>query len=297
VRRAATLISALVGVASATVTLLLAYTQWFPHATGDGKVAIGVLSGYVATLFVLLVWREWTYATKSRYAEILGLMNQSFLILQELTASTTATATEIRLKCTHVVTNLAKAFSLTTATNCSVCIKLIEVDQSLQRSEGLRPKVRTLCRNDDAEKRRREADAASVDHWLDQNSDFYELHKNAGTLLEHCFLANNLPSLRGYNNSSFELYGRPGGTLLLSRVLPTAVPWPLPYKSTIVVPISIRTGNEYQLSGYLCVDSKSRGAFSRRYDPEILAGFGECLYEVVRRYCNLIEAESNKEAQ
>lgn len=87
------------------------------------------------------------------------------------------------------------------------------------------------------------------------------------------------------------MYGGPGHKAPSPSLFSSwAHPWVLPYKSAIVVPIFPRIADEAngRLVGYLCMDSKSRGAFSRRYDPELLSGIGDCFYEVVRRYCNLV---------
>ena len=298
VRRVTNFVSALVSFAGGTTTLVLAYGRWYPQASRDGQTATIFLSLYVVALSLTLVWREWAYATKSRYAEILSSLEENFLILQKLVAEQTATVGQIEQGCIRLVTNLAKIFSLTTSTACSVCIKVIEGDPKVHQNESLRPKVRTLCRNDDAEKRRKLADISSVSHWVDQNTDFYNLHQNAGTPREYCFFSNNIPGLRGYRNSSFEVYGSPADSLILTKLFPPFASWPLPYKSTIVVPILPRAhdAQSQRLYGYLCVDSRSRGAFSRRYDPELLTGIAECLCAVVKRYCDLVEAKS-KEAK
>lgn len=278
---------------SAAVTLLLAYSQWIRHATPEGKTAIAFLAAYVGILFAVLIWREFVYSRKARYAEVLNSMNDSFMKLQELAVDGNASAAQIKETSAKVLTNLATAFSTITSTTCSACIKLLEGDPAAGQSEDVRVKVRTLCRSNNAEKRRARADSKKFKHWLDQNTDFFELHRRAGTPQEDCFFSNNLPRYPGYMNTSFEVYGGEGHkppppSLLLSWL--GLRPWVLPYKSAIVVPIFPRTANETdgRLVGYLCIDSKSRGAFSRRYDPELLTGIGDCLYEVVRRYCNLV---------
>lgn len=278
---------------SAAVTILLAYNQWIRHATPEGRTAIAFLAAYVGILFAVLIWRELVYSRKARYAEVLNSLNDSFLKLQAVVTSENASAAQIKETGTKVLTNIATAFSTITSTTCSACIKLLEGDPGVGQNEDVRLKVRTLCRSGNVEKRRERADSATFKHWLDQNTDFYELHKHAGTPQEDCFFSNNLPRYPAYMNTSFEVYGGEGykpppPSLLLSWL--SLRPWVLPYRSAIVVPIFPRTANEIEgkLVGYLCIDSKSRGAFSRRYDPELLSGIGDCLYEVVRRYCDLV---------
>jgi len=61
--------------------------------------------------------------------------------------------------------------------------------------------------------------------------------------------------------------------------------WPLPYKSTIVVPLTlmerqINNDEENTFIGTLCVDSLEKGVFDRGLDKIIL----QCLSEVIYIY-------------
>jgi len=129
----------------------------------------------------------------------------------------------------------------------------------------------------------------AVDLWIDQNTAFEEVLTAAGTPLK-CFFANYLPWLRGYKNSSFEVYGLPSELPLpmIGDVIRN-ITWTLPYRSTIVAPIipspQQATSQEHALSGYLCVDSRSLGVFRRRFDIDVVTGVANCLYDVVHRYC------------
>ncbi len=59
--------------------------------------------------------------------------------------------------------------------------------------------------------------------------------------------------------------------------------WPLPYKSTIVVPICpIEENTLAGLVGFLCVDSTRNLAFKKDYDVELLLGIAEGIYNTVR---------------
>ncbi len=173
---------------SAVVTLLLAYNQWIRHATPEGRTAIAFLAVYVGILFAVLIWREFVYSRKARYAEVLSSLNDSFLRLQSVVTNEDATAEQIKETSAKVLTNLATAFSTITSTTCSACIKLLEGDPGVGQNEDVRLKVRTLCRSSNVEKKRERADSANFKHWLDQNTDFYELHKHAGTPQEGLLL-------------------------------------------------------------------------------------------------------------
>ncbi len=287
-RRFGSFCTGLIGLAGSAATLVTAYGYWYPRASHDAKPAIIFLSSYTAALMIALVWREAVYSRKARYAEIVASFGQTFLAIQESALSSVASTNEINLGCKRIATHAAHVFSLTTGTECSVCIKVLEDDLSDESRIQVRPRVRTLCRDQNSEGKRDHADKSQGDHWLDQNTDFYELHRNAGGPKGRSFFSNNLPGYHGYNNSSFELYGRPHRGTLLINLFP-AMFWKLPYRSTIVVPVSSRQSdsNKTPLVGYVCVDSGSRGVFNRRYDPELLAGIAECLYPVLVRFCDL----------
>jgi hypothetical protein len=271
--------------ASAT-TILVAIQQWYPHATSDGKVAILVLAGYVSVITAATVFQEYRYARKARYAEALPYINRIFLEIEGVQLNAHASADEIERVLNIVVNQLAAAYSLVSGTKCSACVKNIENDPDTPVGSQIRPVVNTLCRDDSSPKRWISSD---VQHWLDQNTDFHTLHERAGTPEGTYFFENYLPLLRDYQNTSFHIYKsrNPWNTNLpiVADVFRNAF-WPLPYRSTIVVPIQPRpTPRERnRLIGYLCVDSRSLGAFRLRHDVELMTGVADCLYGVVRRY-------------
>ena len=135
-----------------------------------------------------------------------------------------------------------------------------------------------------------------LDHWIDQNSDFELIHRNRGKPKGRVFMSNHLPWIRGYKNSSMELYGfLPDIHVPVLADVVRSVRWPLPYKSTIVAPIGNTIGNDYNISGYLCVDSRSSGVFSQRYDVDIVIGIAQCMHRAIREYCVLATGD-RKEA-
>jgi hypothetical protein len=288
------------GLVASAVTLVMAYSYWYPSASRGAKPAILILFVLAAILLTVLIWREIVYSRKSRYSEVLGLLNDIHAILHDLANDLPTSTSQIKEACTRVSNLLAEAFSLITGTKCSVCVKVLEGDPLVGTNQPLRPKVKTLCRDDHSEKRRKLADSKSdVAHWIDQNTDFFVLHQQAGTPREDYFLSNHLPSYRGYVNTSFQVYGFANENLLLSKWLPMLFPWPLPYKSTVVLPIRCESFDAVRvpkLAGYLCVDSRSRGVFSRRYDPELLTGVADSLYPVLIRYRSLA-SEKQREAE
>ena len=93
-----------------------------------------------------------------------------------------------------------------------------------------------------------------------------------------------LPSVGGYENTSFKIYGGQPPNVRLPFV--RGWWWKLPYRSTIVAAIAPKPSqpNEYEIAGYLCVDSNSRGTFRKDIDVALVTGIADCLYEIVYRY-------------
>lgn len=105
--------------------------------------------------------------------------------------------------------------------------------------------------------------------------------------------------MRGYKNSSFQVYGLPFDVPVpMIADIVRNITWKLPYRSSIVAPITPSPQQaisaEHALSGYLCVDSRSLGAFRRRFDIDVVTGVANCLYHVVHRYC--VQAWNSNEA-
>jgi hypothetical protein len=283
----------LAGIA-AVLTILFAWHQCADVTSAAGRFVLVALLLLILGLLILIITREYRYARKSRYAEVVSSLNRIFFDIQAVARKTDVTSDEIRLTCISVVNTLASLLSLITATRCSVCIKVIE-GRPGHRDSAIRYKVVAFCRDNISATR---DSGQSVDHWIDQNTDFEDVLKAAGTPLA-CFFANYLPWMRGYKNSSFQVYGLPFDVPIpmLSDVVRN-ITWKLPYRSTIVAPITPSpqqaTSSEHALSGYLCVDSRSLGAFRRRFDVDVVTGVANCLYDVVHRYC--VQAWNTNEA-
>lgn len=277
------------GVVGSIASIYAVWAQWTGQYSPEAIFAITLFALFSVALLLLIVAQEYRYSRKARYAEALGHISRIVLLSSSL--NNNQTAEEIRHGCMKIVDTLESVLTLVTATRCSVCIKVIQSDPSTRAGAKIRPKVATLCRDSNSLKREKSSIAGNIDHWIDQNTDFEDLHKGAGTPRWY-FFSNYLPGRWDYKNSSFEIYGMPwnaGGIPIVSSVI-RDLKWTLPYKSTIVVPIVPETRVDEQnrgLSGYLCVDSRSRGAFSRRYDVDLMTGVADSLDQHIRRYAKL----------
>lgn len=274
----------LLSFASSIVTIAFAWLDLGKKTSAEGKLAIIVLAAFVVALFIFAVRQEYAYSRKARYAESLRYLGHAFARLQSL-ACEKSDISHIKSGCEAACNDLSAALTLISATHCSVCIKALKNADATAADTHL--EVVTLCRDTNSEVR--ETSTGGHVHFADQNTDFTHIHERLGTPTGH-FLSNFLPSIPGYQNSSFASYGRPAqiNWPIIGTIFRDAT-WPLPYKSTVVVPIStVRTEPKYgKLVGYLCVDSRSRGAFRRRYDVEVLFAVAGCLYDVLGQYWDL----------
>ena len=272
----------LLSVFASVVTLTLFFREQ-ESASTDAQLAIQLSFYFSMFLLALIIWREYTYARKARYAETIKDLAEISRSLQSAAAGD-PTRSEIRSACERSLNSLATILSLITATRCSACIKVIDAAEAAEGTD-VRPQVVTMCRDRGSGDSRKKL---TTEHWIDQNTDFEQLHENAGKPSGRAFFSNYLPGLRDYKNSSFKVYEKPTSfdVPVLSDVV-RHLTWTLPYKSTIVAAISgsqVELGDGSGLVGYLCVDSRSSGAFSRRYDVELVTGIADCLFDLIDRY-------------
>jgi hypothetical protein len=126
----------LVGLASSVLTILVTFQFWYPQAHPDGRVAIIALSSFIAIGGAGVVWQEFRYARKARYAEAFPYLKQIFYETSIHNPGTMGSPGDIEGICRMIVNRLASAFSLITGTKCSVCIKVL-VDSG--EAVGARP--------------------------------------------------------------------------------------------------------------------------------------------------------------
>jgi hypothetical protein len=117
--------------------------------------------------------------------------------------------------------------------------------------------------------------------YLDENSDFLAMFRNPDM---RCFLSNNLT--KSFRKQNYRNPGIPEGFDVDKD------PWPLVYRSTLVWPIRKRDSRsevnaQQHLLGFLCVDSRARGVFWRRYDFDTGAIVADALYVYMKRYFEL----------
>jgi len=192
----------------------------------------------------------------------------------------------------HSCNRLTEVFSLITGYKCSVSIKMIVEDSTNNNNNS----VFTLAR-DNRSSGRNAPDTSQQDHIkhsLLTNTDFNSIIVQEQKGISDFFIHNYLPFHKNYLNTSFEVYGHPKE---INKVFPMNLiqyivrwkNWPLPYKSTIVVPIKPR---KFEISGtralgFICVDSKKMGVFKTYYDKQLLYGFGDGIYNLIEKFLEI----------
>jgi len=259
------------------------------HGSPTAKHALYVLAGFCCCAIVALFIQQLRFERKQRIAESLELLRWAFLDLQELAAESSATAGHIRDVCTSVVNRLASALTRISRKDCAACVKLVENDPSLSDQASIDPLARTFCRDDSS--RDREQKTFAVKHWIEKNTDFRVLFDQLGTSAPDNFFCNNLPKLPVYLNTSI-----PESHVQRRSKFPPFdwyyrhKDWVLPYRSTVVFRIAklLEQKNAQSLSivGFLCVDSKTTGTFSKD-DVSLIRSIADCLYRPICRYSQL----------
>jgi len=273
----------IIGVSSGIATLIGFQLKLVPKLISETQLAVLFIGFFSLYFFIAHVATRAKWERKIRYAESLNYLNLGFEEIHFLNrCEEDINKEQVILSFETLCTFLASVYSLLTNTQCSACIKI------LKSSSKYRVTFETLCRDKSIRRERRIADNKSkelrIAHTLQDNTAFSTAaHSEKGF-----FLSNKLPLLGGYKNTSFELYDEKPylGLNPFFRIKH----WPLPYKSTIVVPITPLkfTKNKSDIIGFLCVDSPKLGVFRKEYDVDILHGVADGIYNTLIRFKNLL---------
>lgn len=190
-----------------------------------------------------------------------------------------------------VLNQISSCFTLVTGKACRVCLKELRSDLTLTTPFRCSRSQKTQPANDEQQ------------HRLDQNTDFYNLwHAIEGCI--RFYYSNDLPydyRIRKYENSSFEKQGLPKVRSVLGFSWISY--WPLPYRSTLVLPIrylksfkpppvgSTKPTPGWNFWGFLCVDCNSRRVFHDRLSPELGLAFADLLWVVFEKLRETLEKE------
>lgn len=247
----------------------------------ETQLAVLFIGFFAFYFFVAHILTRAKWERKSRYADALSRLNRGFEEIHYLNrCEATISKEQVITSFQKLCDSLVEVFTLLTNSPCSACIKIFKASS---------PNVlvfETLCRDKSVSRERTLNDIRSkeqnISHALDKNTAFSKaFHSN-----KRYFLSNRLPFLDGYDNTSFNLYGRPKGLNPITRMRY----WPLPYKSAIVVPITPAkiTSTNSDLIGFLCIDSPKMGVFRAEYDVDIMVGVADGIYNTLKRFKDIL---------
>jgi hypothetical protein len=249
-----------------------------------GYILAGALCLMLTVTWTLLIWREYAYSRKARFAEAMADVHGAFHALRDACfALRTQQSEDTILTClAESLRKLAAAFSLITGVHCRVCLKDVYCPDPNRRPMTRALQIRTVCRSEYTRSYDEKED------WVTDNTDFEELLRHPDT---RYFICNNLPELKGYKNSHW-----------------TSETWDradFPYVSTIVWPVRKRlqgsapqvtpVGEKQECLGFLCVDSKGRGTFSERFDVWLGAAYSDALHGFWRQWKNMTDEPEDRE--
>lgn len=274
-------------IVAAIVTILLFWEQISKSVGGDARLAIFLITALFLWHFFENLYLKVRWGRERKYAQALAYVSDGFSEVHNLGRQQAVSIEAVKRACERLCDSLAKTFSLITGTKCNASIKILIEDVDENNHSKLR--AVTFSRSTDM---MRNPKRNFIKHWLDQNTDFLMIFDSIDKPARANFFSNSLPIRFGYNNTSFKMYrGDPPDNNLVLRYWR----WPLPYKSTIVVPICPSSEQSKKtLIGFLCVDSERVGAFSPSYDITLLSGVADGIYNLLARESEqLSEAAKN----
>ncbi|MBE6311520.1 MAG: hypothetical protein E7080_10815 [Bacteroidales bacterium] len=231
----------------------------------------------VLAILAIFFWRA--YLVRRRYAEgieDLRKIHKEIILLQSRAKN--LDSDKFLLSLHQICHKISKIFTKLRGKQISACIKYINetIDGGYY--------VQSLCRDADSFDRNDIEPIESDKDYIQDNSDFSSIMKDITKNLSReqiFFFSNNLPSEYGYLNSHLN-------ESKLKKRLFRNYHWPLPYKSTIIVPIlsvSKRTV-EGTLYAFICIDSAKTNAFDKTTDIVILQAISLQLLPIIEFICN-----------
>ena len=271
------LIITIIGSLASIIAFWLCFS---PHLNNQGTVGVlflGVISLFflVYNYYLILMYRK-----KVRYADIFADLNMGFSQLHEVDRLKSQDVEVIIRNLSNLCDSLAIAFTKIYDVRVGVCIKYLE-------NKETRPLVQTLVRDSYSKTNQRKTGTSDkTQHWLDGNSDFEFIYSkfdddSVDTSFYH---EAKLPVCKDYKNTRLSSSWLPKRKYFIWENCVRRRYWPLPYKSTLVVPIVPLLANEQsqdRIRGFLCIDSPTENCFCEKIDIDILKGVSDGLYNQI----------------
>lgn len=262
---------------------------WFSQQKDLPAIIAIIILGLLSGMFVvILLIEEWRWSEKARYAEATKSIHLCVHVLRDIHFSLPdeKISNKDRIQSlSFALYGLSKTFSLLKAVHCRACIKFIRMNDDvlkkniseLSDEERLRYfYVETLCRDMETDRKRDfRAEGDAKDNTLGGNTDFREIFLMAEGA-SHCWLRNDIWKDRTYQNT---------------RLAGIKDRKQLGYRSALVVPIRKTTqgrthvkqfADNQDIIGFVCIDSKTKGIFNERYDPEVASIFADAFFMLMK---------------
>lgn len=244
---------------------IIALSVFFNQLSTEGWVAV-VFMGVLCVYFVIYnFWLLTIYRKKTKYADAYGAFNIGFSHLHRLRRNENPTIDQILPELEKLCNEVSNAFGRIYGVKIGICIKFILTD-------GGRPRCKTLVRDSNSNAQNRKSGSQDVTkHWIDANSDFEFIYSNFDNdnIDTSYYLERHLPTCRDYKNTRLKNGWNSNSYFPYFENYTRKRNWPLPYKSTLIVPIVPLIANEQSqdaIRGFLCADSPNEGIFNRFYD-------------------------------
>lgn len=181
---------------------------------------------------------------------------------------------------------MTKGFRQYHRVGINITVKYINFERNTDNA-NCEPKmyVRDLCRDIESQLKRSQRVSLHKDvkDYISDNTDFEHIYRimSKRPIEDVYFFSNCLPCYIGYKNTHIHADLNVWWKRLISFFTIGMCGWALPYKSTIIVPISSTTsqGCEY-IEGFLCADSSKPFIFSKKYDLVIMQEMASVLYSM-----------------
>jgi hypothetical protein len=263
--------------------------RWWPTLQIEARYGFIFLVFVCLCIYAYNIFLTINHSRNSKYGAALNTITSGFANIHELNRynEQQLTADMIRQHLKDMCTNISYAFTIICGYKVACCIKIMTPTE--EKSNYL---LKTLCRDNHDGVTRGKPDFRA-DHFLNVNSDFKTLFNDIRTGKSRFFISNRINWLYDYENSSFESYGgkirMTGNSIFDFFILAKqTLWWPLPYKSTIIVPIiPVNYKPTDEILGFLCVDSRNMFVFKRYYDVDLLIGLADGIYNTVNQMHSL----------
>jgi hypothetical protein len=244
--------------AAAIITLVLFYLNFLTDLKDNYFAPLIFIIILFIWFFVENIILKSTWGRERKYAQIFGILSDGYDEIHNLYRENDSIESIINA-CNELCNCVSKSLSIITGSSCNASIKILIDNNDLNKAE-----ITTFSRSRNNIRKKADNDHK---HYIEDNTDFKHILENINTPRGEYFFSNQLVFRYNYINSSFKYYGQPDPNPLLRYIR-----WPLPYKSTIVVPICNFDNNiipkkesrtNPKLVGFFCVDSNKMGVFKK----------------------------------